>query len=197
MKINEVIELTHIGKRKGKGHPDDPSTEKELIAYGGIYLATMPDGHKIYLEPTVNGHKSVWNSYYAVSPGGKVDLALGASEENNVLTDLSLYAINKNNTLKAHNFYAFLITNLGKSLVATEQSPGGHAVWKQLQKYHKNISIHGWLNGKAVNVDMRDPEYTHAPNDYTCDDYEKDYSKENQDARNMELVATKRTTLNQ
>lgn len=188
MKIHEVVELTHISKRKGKGHPDDPSTEKELIALGGIYLATMPDGHKIYLEPSKE--TSNWNSYYAVSLEGKVDLALGALEQNNMLTDLSLYAINKNNTLKAHNFYAFLITRLGKSLVATEQSPGGHAVWKQLQKYHKNVSIHGWLNGKAVNVDMRDPEYTHT--NTTDFIYDKE-PEEIRNARYMELVATKRT----
>ena len=185
--LDEVIELTHIGKRKGKGHPDDPTTEKELIKLGGKHLATMPDGHKIYIEPSKQGDE--WNSYYAVSPEGLVDLALGAYEYKNMLSDLSLYAINKQNTLKAHNFYAFLITKLGKTLVASEQSPGGHAVWRQLQKYHKNVSIHGWHNGKPVNVDMRDPEYTHAPERRGWDTE----PKEIEHARKMELVATKKT----
>ena len=193
MKIHEVIEITHIGKRKGKNHPDDPSTEKDLIALGGIHLDTMPDGHKIYLEKSKTewGAANNWNSYYAVSPEGKVDLALGAEEKNNVLTDLSLYAINKNNTLKAHNFYAFLVTKLGKTLVASHQSPGGHAVWKQLQRYHKNVEIHGWLNGKPVNVDMRDPEYTHSKDTDTWDS-NGEYSHELLDAKNMELVATRK-----
>ena len=124
-----------------------------------------------------------------MSPEGKVDLALGSIEVNNVLSKLNLYAINKQNTLKAHNFYAFLITKLNKTLVAAEQSPGGHAVWKQLQKFHKNISIHGWLHGKAVNVDMRDPEYTHAPEESWLDHD----SAEIQNARNMKLIATKKT----
>lgn len=182
--VDEVIELTHIGKRKGKGHPDDPTTEKEAIKLGAKMIGTMKDGHKIYLE--LSKTTPNWKSYYAISPEGMVDLALGASEKNNVLTNLSLYAINKKNTLKAHNFYAYLITVLGKTLVAAEQSPGGHAVWKQLQKYHKNVSIHGWYKGKAVNIDMRDPEYTHGP------DWHLGAPKEIKHARDMELVATKR-----
>lgn len=201
MKINEVIqtvdevsELTHIRKRKGKWHPEDPTTEKQLIKIGGKQIATMPDGHKVYLEKDPRGGS--WNSYYAVSPDGKVDLTVGATEQNNVLSDISLYAVNKNNTLKAHNFYAFLITKLGKTLVASSQSPGGHAVWKQLQRFHKNISIHGWLNDKPVNVDMRDPEYTHAP-EGSDDDWRSPWKErdpeEISDARNMKLVATKRT----
>lgn len=197
MKINEVIqttideveELDYITKRKGKWHPEDPSNEKQLLKIGGVQIAKMPDGHKVYFEKDPQGGD--WNGYYAVSPDGKVDLVVGANEDNNILTNISLYAINKNNTLKAHNFYAFLITKLGKTLVASHQSHGGHAVWKQLQRYHKNVEIHGWLNGKPVNVDMRDPEYTHSKDTDTWD-YGGEYSPELLDAKNMELVATKR-----
>ena len=183
--IDEVEELTHVSKRKGKWG-GEPSTEEELTGRNTEYklVGTTQSGHRIYCRNTLWG-----STYYAaVNPiTKKVDIFLESFEENNVLSDLRLRALTKNNTLKAHNFYAFLITKLGKTLVAAEQSPGGHAVWKQLQKYHKNISIHGWLNGKPVNVDMRDPEYTHAPE---FDGW--DHSVDIANARDMNLIATKK-----
>ena len=197
MKINEVIqqtdeveELSHVSKQKGKWG-GEPTTEKDLTReYSEFELVgTTQSGHRIYCR------KTMWGTieFAAVSPTTKkVDIYLEAHEHKNILSDLRLRALTKKNTLKAHNFYAFLIINLGKTLVATSQSPGGHAVWKQLQKYHKNISIHGWLNGKAVNVDMRDPEYTHAPEEKFWGYGEEPDSQETVDARNMELVATKK-----
>lgn len=188
VEVDEVSQLSWIDNKKGPHSNNDPKTIKDVKAMKLVKVGQMDSGHEIYYEKT-KMPGSGWVSYYAVAPDGKVDLGLGAYEKGNVLSKLNLYAINKNNTLKAHNFYAYLITKLNKVLVAKEQSPGGHAVWKQLQKYHRDINIHGWSKGKAVNIDMNDPEYTHAP-EYSG--YNNPDSPETIDAEKMELVASKK-----
>ena len=185
--LNEVEEIDYISHKKGKQHHDDPTNKDDLERLGAVIVGRMKSGHTIYVEKSKDS--SSWTSYYALSPTGLVDLALGGYEKKNVLSDLNLYAINKANTLKAHDFYHFLITKLNKVLVADRQSPGGHAVWKQMQKFHKDINIHGWLKGKPVNIDMNDDEYTHAPEH---SDYLSDVSPETSDAMKMQLVASKK-----
>jgi hypothetical protein len=188
--IPEVEQLTHITKKKGKQSKADPTTRQELIDMGAKMVGKMSSGHEIWEEP-VHGAYNNWVSYDAVNPNGLVDLTVGANEKKNVMRDLNLYAINPNNTLKAHNFYAYLITKLNKVLVASQQSSGGENVWVQLQRFHHNtIDIHGWLNGKPVNVDMRDREQTHAPDPGWPENNKQ--PQEVKDARKMELVAYKK-----
>jgi hypothetical protein len=78
--------------------------------------------------------------------------------------------------------------------VASEQSPGGQRVWEYLQKHHPDVNVHGWLNGKPVNINMSDPEYSHAPEHTEYQQYlpKNQQSKETSDAYNMKLVATKK-----
>ena len=193
MKVNEIIvevEQIEVGKAKGKWADTDPSTEKDVIERGAVLLGKTKSGHRIYNNKKPWYANNILSGYYAINPvNNKVDLMLEAYEKNNVLRSLRIRAISKKNTLKAHDFYHYLITKLNKVLVADKQSPGGEAVWRQLQKFHRDVTIHGWLDGKPVNIDMNDPEYTHAPEAQGWFDNDPPEIKA---ARKMELVASKK-----
>ena len=56
------------------------------------------------------------------------------------------------NIVPANKFYAWLIKNQGITLVSgSEQSAGGKKIWERLSK-EPGIGVHGWINGKAVNL---------------------------------------------
>ena len=56
------------------------------------------------------------------------------------------------NKLKAYDFYHKLIQD-GYVLFTNMQSEGGQLIWSKLYKF-KDVNIHGWYRGKAVNVDL-------------------------------------------
>jgi hypothetical protein len=90
------------------------------------------------------------------------------------------------NTLRAADFYRILITQLKIILVADAQSPGGKAVWAKLNKF-PDVSIHGWLKGKPVNITPDDDEYAYGTYQDLLIRGNRD--NENTDALNMKLVA--------
>ena len=120
-------------------------------------------------------------------------------DRNNVLDDLSLFAA-PNNTVKAADFYRILITKLNKILVADRQSPGSQAVWAKLAKF-PDVNVHGWLNGKPVNITPADREYAYGTeergrwkmNSATgIQSWISNDTPENRAAKNMKLVAHKK-----
>lgn len=65
---------------------------------------------------------------------------------------INILGSTKNNKLKAHDFYHELIKR-GYTLYSDAQSEGGQLVWSKLSKF-KDVNIHGWYNGKPVNVSL-------------------------------------------
>jgi hypothetical protein len=115
---------------------------------------------------------------------GKNMLSVTCSEsKGGVLSDLGLAAA-PGNTVSATELYHFLITKLGKTLVADRQTEGSQRVWQRLERL-PDVGVHGWLKGKAVNIGTQDPEA------YGRDGY--DLSPEQRDAVGMKLVAYKQT----
>ncbi len=56
------------------------------------------------------------------------------------------------NIVPANKFYAWLIKNASITLVSgSEQSAGGKKIWERLSK-EPGIGVHGWIDGKAVNL---------------------------------------------
>jgi len=95
---------------------------------------------------------------------------------------------NSNNPVRASEFYYILITKLGLTLVSDKlQSPGGQAVWKQLEKKHRDVNIFGWdmKANKPVNVSTRDEEDTHVPVSDKNINRDMQYT-----ANNIRMVAT-------
>lgn len=141
------------------------------------------------------GNFSIWRGskygnsiYYIVDNRTKqAQIQLTARERKNVLSHLNLFAA-PGNTVKAADFYRLLITKLDKVLVGDRQSPGSQAVWAKLNKF-PDVGIHGWLDGKPVNIDTRDREYAYG------DRVGSIAPQEFKDAYNMKLVAHKKDAL--
>jgi hypothetical protein len=184
--ITEVKSITLDKKKAHRILSFGQESEETLIQNGGKYVGKTTTGHKIYQSKLVTVNSDI--KFDAINPTtGLSDMELRGYEKNKVLSNLTLVA-HPGNTIKAHQFYHFLITKLNKTLVANRQSPGSTKVWGQLQRYHRDVGIHGWLNGKAINIDMQDQEYTHEPKPT---DFRK-IPPESKDAYNMELVAYKK-----
>ena len=77
-------------------------------------------------------------------------LYLSAYSVKKMVVKINILGSTKNNKLKAHDFYHELIKH-GYTLYSNEQSEGGQLVWSKLSKF-KDVNIHGWYNGKPVNI---------------------------------------------
>lgn len=108
------------------------------------------------------------------------------SVKNNVIK-INLLGSTTYNKLKAYDFYHELIRH-GYTLYTNEQSEGAQLVWSKLSKF-KDVNIHGWYNGKAVNVSLSkdgDEIYLDHENGETYSDGEK------RDGYGIALVAHKK-----
>jgi hypothetical protein len=182
MKISEIIqevEEIDITKSKRNYSVDRPKTIKQLDDAGAMQILRVGD-ILIYRD----GSKSVPRYTSVLQSTGRVQIILECEERNGVLTNLRLMAL-PGNTLSAAKFYHMLITKLNKTLVGTHQSPGSQATWAKLNKY-RDVEIHGWLNGKPVNITPLDREYAYAP----AVGYFS--PQELKDANKMKLVACKK-----
>lgn len=194
--IDEVEELTRVSKSKKQGFrgPRDVTT---LSKNFGLEQVLDTGNFSIWY-----GRVKGYAMYYVVdNTTQQAQIQLMAHERNNVLTDLNLFAA-PGNTIKAADFYRILITKLNKVLVASQQSPGSQAVWAKLNKF-PDVGIHGWADGKPVNIDTRDREYAYGTQpggrwvgsrtgvqQWTSND-----TPENRAAKNMKLVAHKKDAL--
>ena len=79
-------------------------------------------------------------------------LYLSAYSVIKMVIKINILGSTKNNKLKAHDFYHELIKR-GYTLYSNEQSEGGQLVWSKLSKF-KDVNIHGWYNGKPVNISL-------------------------------------------
>lgn len=190
--VTEVEELSHVSKSKKQGFRG-PRDICKLEHQFGIKQVLDLGNFSIW-----RGARDGFAMYYIVDNSTQqAQVQLLAHERKNVLTDLNLFAA-PNNTVKAADFYRILITKLDKVLVAANQSPGSQAVWAKLNKF-PDVNIHGWLDGKPVNIDPTDREYAYGNAEYK---YKKDPKtglivqidpgQELKDATRMKLVAHKK-----
>ena len=77
-------------------------------------------------------------------------LYLGGHSVIKKVIKISMLNSTKDNKLKAHDFYHELIKH-GYTLYTDVQGEGGQLVWSKLSKF-KDVNIHGWYNGKPVNI---------------------------------------------
>lgn len=190
--LDEVAELDHISKSKKSGF-SGPRKLDDLKAQYKIKEVANLGKFSIW-----KGRRYADSLYYVIDNStGLAQILLLAKEKNDVLSSLNLYAA-PGNTVKAVEFYRALITKLNKTLVADLQSPGSKAVWAKLNKL-PDVSIHGWLDGKPVNITAADQEYAYGNAEYK---YRKDPKtglikqivpgQELLDATRMKLVAHKK-----
>lgn len=141
------------------------------------HISTSSSGHHIY-KTKIRGKPGVYR-YHAYAPKTKRStISVEGKEQNGVLSHLNL-ASHSSNKLKAHDFYHHLLKHHLTALVADQQSPGGKAVWEKLSK-KRDINIHGWSNGKPINVKFGEDE-THSGN--------SDNDEASTEIRRMKLVA--------
>lgn len=179
--VTEVEELDYMRKSKAAN-------------WTGPRTLSRLKGQYAYLDQQyTSGNVSIWLAhggtsrvtYYGIdNTSHRAQIQLVCTDSNGVLKDLSLYAA-PNNTIKAADFYHILITKLNKVLVATHQSPGSQTVWAKLNTF-PDVAIHGWLNGKPVNITPDDREYAYAT------EPQSRQSQELRDAHKMKLVAHKK-----
>ena len=191
--LDEVEELDSVSKSKRQGYMG-PRNINVLQRQLGVNQLLNLKNFSIWSSS--NGVQSI---YYVVDDRTQeAQIQLRCEEKNNVLSYLDLFAA-PNNTIKAADFYRILITKLNKVLVADRQSPGSQAVWAKLNTF-PDVSIHGWLNGKPVNITAADREYAYAePPENWLAGFNKTgrpryarRSKELDDAYKMKLVAHKK-----
>ena len=194
MRLHELTEVTLIPgvKKKGRGNsyqlPNSgrpiPDSRKEIEM--GKFISKVSGGYEIWLD-----HLSGFPAYNLYDPETKRGIlsVFGTRFKNNPnsLKIMGTYA-NSNNPVRASEFYYILITKLGLTLVSDKlQSPGGQAVWKQLEKKHRDVNIFGWdmKANKPVNVSTRDEEDTHVPAGDKKVNRDMQYT-----ANNIRMVAT-------
>lgn len=142
----------------------------------GKKIGETSTGHHIY---KTKDSRSGLTTYHAYDPVEKRStIAVRAKEKNGVLNGLYLAAHPKNN-LRAHEFYHHLLKHHVTAIVADSQSEGAMRVWSNLSK-KRGVKVHGWSNGKPVNVKWGDD---------THDDNANDRSPEATEIRKMLLVA--------
>lgn len=161
--------------RYGKTNPTYSLKEAEFLPYikkkdkfdfqsGSHHLEDKNDKHWGKLN---KDHHVIAHTAY-----GYTNVHVVRAKDNRITTSLSgkirkgVYHIDSVESTgrgpKAHELYHHMIKHGHvKALVGYSHSEGGQKVWQRLAK-KKNVTVHGWLRGKPVNLDPQDPEETHA-----------------------------------
>jgi len=154
VEVNAVFKNSEYFKQEvlpNFNHPINDTDYKILGVYPGLNLKIC---RMDYSGDT---------TYFALDPRTKkATIAVRGKLKNGVLSNLYLAAKN-NNKLPAEDFYHYLIKNYLKALETDSQSEGAIKVWQKLSK-KRDVNIHGWYNGKAVNIKFGEDD-THADYD--------------------------------
>jgi len=194
MRANELLsEVQILSKVKGKGaepsrlprrgQPIPPGREEEYL---GQHIADLAPGQEVwrqYVSGEVNYHLfdrglqravlTMFGTRYPRNPQSIIVLGVYASPDN---------------TVRASDFYRFLITRLGLTMVSDrKQSPGGQNIWRQLEKF-ADVEVYGMdtRTGRILNIGAGDEEMYAVPPG-AARDRESRYT-----AKNIRLVATAR-----
>lgn len=193
MKINEVELLPDYNPSekekesflKGKGHK-----LKKEIKYGDASKIGVYKNHTIYMSDGEFAFSDTTTKFYAIDnetnlPTIFVTGNLRKRKQGWMKFKINLLQARKGNKLKADEFYRFLLIKLPLILVTHSQSFGGLKVWQKLAA-DPRLTVFGWKNGKAINVDPRDDSETHASFDDAQDE------PESKDVIDIALIAHRR-----
>ena len=161
--IGEAILRPDISKPKKAGRiggARDEVVGKKIepwILHGHYKKIGKSGSHELHAGEPEYG----WHHIAAVNPETKrVDVSLWGRKRGKTFHVHTVAATGEGP--KAHDFYRHVLkTGHVNALVGSEHSPGGQKVWQRLAK-HRDVEVHGWHRGKAVNLDPSDPEQTHA-----------------------------------
>ena len=145
--VGEVY-LNAIGKKGGKEGMTVIGVDLDSPA--SKQLGTL-QGHQVWQQHRKQSPGAGRTHFVVLEPKNLVPtMSLSGDLKKGVLSDLGLASTPKNR-VKAVDFYHYLITKHGLTLVSDDQSPGAKRVWEKLAKL-KDVTVHGWLKGKPVNV---------------------------------------------
>lgn len=116
--------------------------------------STMDDGRDVYHGVDTGG-----DHHYMVVHHGEVQAAVNASRHGKSHSvEMAVAKPGAN----VHHLYHHLITKHDHILTSKEQSPGGHSVWKKLDRMG-GVNIHGFhaKTGRGERVDIHDPTTSH------------------------------------
>jgi GNAT superfamily N-acetyltransferase len=188
--LNEVQILSKV---KGKGSEPSrlPKLGREIPTgqeerYLGRYVADIRPGQQLwqqYVSGEMNYHLFDTNTRRAVMT------MFGTRYPRNPqsLIVSGVYA-SPDNTMRASDFYRFLIVDQGITMVSDrKQSPGGQNIWRQLERF-PDVEVYGMdtRTGKIVNIGAADEEMYAVPPG-AAQDRESRYT-----AKNIRLVATRK-----
>jgi hypothetical protein len=165
---NEVTLVPSVAKSKREhldvmpndGKPIPPGEEAEHL---GELTAEMPGGYQLW-SWTDRGTTTyyVYDTNTRTCQLGTTGRPYKTNRDSFVVQ--GVYSGPKNR-YRAADLYAFLIFNLGLTLVSdNKQSTGGYRVWQELEKrYGKKLNIHGFdtKTNEPVNVTTQDEPDTH------------------------------------
>ena len=126
--------------------------------YYGRKIASVDKEHDI--------HHSEDGSYYVIhKPTGKITTTI-SGVRNPKSKSFSINTVDSTGKgPKVHKVYRKILqSGHSTSLVGSSHSEGGQKIWQKLSS-EKGVSVHGWHKGKPVNIDPKDPEETHVPED--------------------------------
>ena len=190
---SELDEVQILSKVKGKGSEPSrlprlgreiPPSEEEQ--YLGRYVTDIQPGQQLwrqYVTGEVNYHLFDTQTRRAVM----TMFGTRYPRNPNSLIVSGVYAA-PDNTMRAADFYRFLITNQGVTMVSDrKQSPGGQNIWRQLERF-PDVEVYGMdtRTGEILNIGAADEEMYAVPPG-AAKSRETKYT-----ARNIRLVATAR-----
>jgi len=157
--LNEITAVPTVAKSK-RQHldvmPNDgrPIPRGQEADYLTDFVSKMPGGYELW-----SWKDRGTTTYYVYNPETRISqlatTGRSYSENRDSFVVMGTYSGPKN-TYRAADLYAFLILQLGITLVSDKkQSEGGQRVWQELQRrYGRSINIHGFdtRTDKPVNV---------------------------------------------
>lgn len=144
----------------GDAGKDAPSLRRDVKNNYGkeSYLGSLKGHH---VRKTVEGSIT---SYHLQHPETReITHSVNGRLRNGVLKIYGA-ASTGNSPIKMHHFYHHLLKKHLKAVESDSQSPGAISMWQRLAK-ERGVSVHGHVDGKAVNVDPQDTSETHAKRD--------------------------------
>lgn len=162
---------------------------KYLIKSGHLEKIGKVKGRTVYLDRHDSTGYNSNSRFYAVNDeNGQVDMTVSGMMKKTGKAEtfkIDVLSGRKGSNLKAYEFYRLIMLKMLIIFVTDTQSYGGMRTWQELSRY-PDIEVFGWLKGKAVNVDPRDSDETHA----SVDDVRiGGIEPEARDIKNMKLVA--------
>jgi hypothetical protein len=159
-KTNEVITNPNIPTKGGdatnlvnQGKPVPPGQEQKLL---GTKVGRLGSVEVYRFDAGSDAAYSVFDPDTRIS-----QLTVSGRNKAHSFEIFGVYA-GPGSPVKAADLYAWLVKNLGLTLVSDkQQSPGGQRVWQQLeQRYGRSVNVYAFdmKTNKPINTGADDPE---------------------------------------